>query len=96
MIRHGESTWNLENKFAGWQDVPLTKNGEADAFDAGRLIGQRKLKFDVAFTSKLERAWRTCAIALSASGQSGVKTIRSKRLNERHYGGRHNLVFGAL
>lgn len=86
MIRHGESTWNVEKRFTGWCDVPLTKHGEADARDAGNLMGERGLKFDVSFTSNLERAWRTCAMALSASGQSSVETIRSWKLNERHYG----------
>jgi 2,3-bisphosphoglycerate-dependent phosphoglycerate mutase len=87
MIRHGESQWNLEKRFTGWCDVPLTKHGEDDARDAGKLIGERKMKFDVAFTSSLERAWRTCAIALSAAGQSGnVETVQSWKLNERHYG----------
>jgi 2,3-bisphosphoglycerate-dependent phosphoglycerate mutase len=86
MIRHGESTWNRERRFTGWCDVPLTSHGEADARDAGALIGQRGLKFDVAFTSNLERAWRTCAIVLSASGQSDIETVRTWRLNERHYG----------
>ena len=86
-IRHGESSWNSEKRFTGWCDVPLTKQGEADANDAGILMGQRGMKIDVAFTSTLERAWRTCAIALSASGQSGVPSIRHWMLNERHYGG---------
>lgn len=72
--------------FIGWCDVPLTSHGEADARDAGKLMGERGLTFDVAFTSELERAWRTCAIALSAAGQSSVRTIKSWRLNERHYG----------
>jgi 2,3-bisphosphoglycerate-dependent phosphoglycerate mutase len=87
MIRHGESSWNVEKRFTGWCDVPLTTHGEIDAHDAGVLMGERGMKFDVAFTSTLERAWRTCAIALSAAGQSGsVETIRSWKLNERHYG----------
>eukprot|EP01035_Chromulina_nebulosa_P038883 gene38883-52521_t len=86
MIRHGESTWNLERRFTGWCDVPLTKRGELDAKDAGILMGERGLKFDVAFTSNLERAWRSCAIALSACGQSNTEIIRSWKLNERHYG----------
>jgi bisphosphoglycerate-dependent phosphoglycerate mutase len=86
MIRHGESAWNLENRFTGWCDVPLTKNGEADARDAGELLLNRGLKFDVAFTSTLERAWRTCAIILSSSAQSHIESVRSWRLNERHYG----------
>ena len=87
MIRHGESSWNVEKRFTGWCDIPLTNHGEIDAHDAGVLMGERGMKFDVAFTSTLERAWRTCAIALSAAGQSGsVETIRSWKLNERHYG----------
>ena len=87
MIRHGESSWNVEKRFTGWCDVPLTDHGEIDAHDAGVLMGERGMKFDVAFTSTLERAWRTCAIALSAAGQSGsVETQRSWQLNERHYG----------
>jgi 2,3-bisphosphoglycerate-dependent phosphoglycerate mutase len=68
--------------------VPLTSHGEADARDAGSLIGQRGLKFDIAFTSNLERAWRTCAIVLAESNQSHVETVSSWRLNERHYGGK--------
>lgn len=87
MIRHGESSWNVEKRFTGWCDIPLTDHGEIDAHDAGVLMGERGMKFDVAFTSTLERAWRTCAIALSAAGQSGsVETLRSWKLNERHYG----------
>lgn len=86
MIRHGESLWNLQKKFTGWCDVPLTEQGEADATDAGRLMGERGLEFDVAFTSYLERAWRTCAIALAEANQSSCQVIRSSKLNERHYG----------
>jgi 2,3-bisphosphoglycerate-dependent phosphoglycerate mutase len=86
MVRHGESIWNLENRFTGWCDVPLTPVGEADAKDAGNLMRDRSLKFDVAFTSNLERAWRTCAHILSAAGQSNVEVVKSWRLNERHYG----------
>ena len=76
----------MEKRFTGWCDVPLTKRGELDAKDAGILMGERGLKFDVAFTSNLERAWRSCAIALSACGQSNTEVIRSWKLNERHYG----------
>lgn len=85
-VRHGESIWNSENRFTGWCDVPLTKYGEADGRDAGALLRDRGLKFDVAFTSNLERAWRTCALILAASGQSHCETVQSWRLNERHYG----------
>ena len=92
MIRHGESTWNMENRFTGWCDVPLTELGELDAKDAGALMGERGLQFDVAFTSTLERAWRTCALTLSAAGQSGVEVVRSWKLNERHYGGNCNYI----
>jgi len=86
MIRHGESVWNVENRFTGWCDVPLTSSGEADGKDAGLLLKNRGLKFDVAFTSNLERAWRTCALVLSWSGQSHIEVVRSWKLNERHYG----------
>ena len=86
MIRHGESLWNNEKRFTGWCDVPLTQNGEADAHDAGNLMGERGMKFDIAFTSELERAWKTCKIVLNAAKQSHTPSIRSFRLNERHYG----------
>lgn len=86
MIRHGESAWNVGKRFTGWCDIPLTEDGVMDAMDAGKLIKERAMKFDVAFTSNLERAWRTCALALSCSDQGSVETVRSWRLNERHYG----------
>jgi 2,3-bisphosphoglycerate-dependent phosphoglycerate mutase len=73
--------------YEGWCDIPLTAHGEADARDAGRLLGERGLKFDIAFTSTLERAWRTCAIALSEANQTSTEVLRSWKLNERHYGG---------
>ena len=87
LVRHGESVWNVEKRFTGWCDVPLTEHGIADALDAGTLMGERGMKFDVAFTSTLERAWKTCDIALEAAGQvDSCETIRSWKLNERHYG----------
>lgn len=87
MVRHGESLWNKENRFTGWCDVPLTEKGEYDAKDAGLVIKEKGIKFDVAFTSQLERAWRTCAITLNACDSTSVETIRTSSLNERHYGG---------
>jgi len=86
MIRHGESAWNVGKRFTGWCDIPLTEPGITDAKDAGRLMLDRGMRFDVAFTSGLERAWRTCALALSHSDQSGVETVKTWELNERHYG----------
>ena len=87
LVRHGQSLWNKDNRYSGWCDLPLTDEGEADAFDAGIAMMERKLEFDVAFTSRLERAWRTCALLLSQCKNSDVETIRSSKLNERHYGG---------
>ena len=87
LLRHGESIWNCGSpRFTGWCDVPLTEIGAADAVDSGHLMGERGFKFDVAFTSSLERAWKTCTLALKASGQPNIEIIRSWRLNERHYG----------
>ena len=86
MIRHGESTWNLESRFSGWCDVPLTEQGEKDAKEAGKLMKQRGMKFDVAYTSGLERAWRTLAIVLHHCDQTTIEVTRSWKLNERHYG----------
>lgn len=85
-LRHGESSWNIEKRYTGWCDVPLSNNGVFDANDAGALMGERGMSFDVAFTSTLERAWRTCDIALNAAGISQVEIIKSWKLNERHYG----------
>jgi 2,3-bisphosphoglycerate-dependent phosphoglycerate mutase len=92
MIRHGESLWNLDKRFTGWCNVPLTESGEAEARDAGHLIGERKMQFDVAFTSNLERAWRTCAIVLATANQGSVEVVRNWRLNERHYGGKRRVL----
>ena len=82
-LRHGESIWNLENRYTGWCDVPLTRNGELEAEDTGQLMRERGLKFDVAFTSNLQRAWKTCEIALQHAGMSDIPQIRSWKLNER-------------
>lgn len=86
LLRHGESTWNLENLFTGWYDCPLTPKGEAQAVAAGELMAERGLLPDVLHTSVLARAIRTAELALSAMGRSWVPVRRHWRLNERHYG----------
>ena len=86
LLRHGESTWNKENRFTGWTDVDLTEKGRAEAAEAGRLIKGEGLTFDVAYTSVLTRAIRTCNIALDELDLLWLPTWRSWRLNERHYG----------
>jgi len=83
LIRHGQSLWNLENRFTGWIDVPLTDKGRAEARRAGQLISD--LKFDVAYTSALTRAQETLQLVLETAGQR-PPIIRDQALNERHYG----------
>ena len=87
LLRHGQSQWNLENRFTGWVDVDLTPEGEAQARRAGELIKAEGVRFDRAFTSVLIRAIRTCTLALQAAGQSETPVVQDWRLNERHYGG---------
>ena len=87
LLRHGQSQWNLENRFTGWVDVDLTSDGEAQARDGGQLIKAHGIDIDVAYTSVLTRAIRTCNLALDAAGQSFVPVVKDWRLNERHYGG---------
>ena len=84
LIRHGESQWNLENRFTGWVDVPLTEKGRQEARRAGEKI--RNLHFDKAYTSVLERAIDTLDIVLQTIGQSGMPVSYDQALNERHYG----------
>jgi 2,3-bisphosphoglycerate-dependent phosphoglycerate mutase len=86
LLRHGESTWNLENLFTGWHDVPLTEKGTNEAREAGRLMREAGLRFDVAHTSLLRRAIHTTQIALDVMDQHWIPVKRSWRLNERHYG----------
>ena len=84
LIRHGESQWNLENRFTGWVDVPLSHRGEEEAKKAGaKLKGYR---FDVAFVSALKRAQDTLAIVLGELNQTDIPTYQDQALNERHYG----------
>ncbi|MEH6663268.1 MAG: 2,3-diphosphoglycerate-dependent phosphoglycerate mutase [Brevundimonas sp.] len=87
LLRHGQSQWNLENRFTGWVDVDLTEQGEAEATRGGELIAGAGFKPDVMFTSVLNRAKRTGAMALEAAGLKDVPVIEDWRLNERHYGG---------
>src|ERR1039457_7128858 len=84
LVRHGQSTWNLENKFTGWVDVPLTEQGEKEAKRAGEHL--KGMKFDIAFTSDLQRAQKTLGIILGEIGQTNLPIIKDKALNERHYG----------
>jgi 2,3-bisphosphoglycerate-dependent phosphoglycerate mutase len=86
LLRHGESTWNRENRFTGWTDVDLSDQGRAEAEHAGRLLRDAGLSFDVAYTSVLKRAIRTCWIALDVLDLLWIPMERDWRLNERHYG----------
>ena len=87
LIRHGQSAWNLENRFTGWWDVDLTPQGEAEAKAAGELLAARGMDFDLCFTSLQTRAIRTLHIALEAMGRLWLPEEKDWRLNERHYGG---------
>lgn len=86
LIRHGESTWNLENRFTGWTDVPLTDTGVAQARQAGRLLKEGGWEFDVAYTSVLKRAVWTLWHALDEMERTWLPVLHDWRLNERHYG----------
>ncbi len=87
LLRHGQSQWNLEDKFTGWVDVDLTPEGEAQATKGGELIKAAGLAIDRCYTSVLTRAIRTSWLALAAAGQAFVPEVKDWRLNERHYGG---------
>ena len=87
LLRHGQSRWNLENRFTGWVDVDLTPQGEAEALKGGELIKAAGVEIDAAYTSVLTRAIRTLWLALGAAGQTFVPEVKDWRLNERHYGG---------
>lgn len=84
LVRHGQSQWNLENRFTGWVDVPVTEKGADEARRAGRAL--RGHAFDVAFTSELKRAQQTLDLILEELGRKGLPIHRSKAINERHYG----------
>jgi len=86
LIRHGESTWNLENRFTGWADVDLTPTGIAQAVSAGKLLKTENYEFDLAYTSMLKRATRTLWHVLDEMDRTWLPVVHSWRLNERHYG----------
>ena len=86
LLRHGESTWNRENRFTGWTDVDLSERGLAEAAEAGRLLHHGGYTFDLAYTSVLKRAIRTLWISLDALDLLWIPVEKSWRLNERHYG----------
>jgi len=86
LLRHGESIWNLENRFTGWTDVDLSERGVIEAKEAGRLLKAEKFAVDVAFTSTLKRAIRTLWLALEAMDDCWVPIHNAWQLNERHYG----------
>ena len=91
LIRHGESTWNLENRFTGWTDVDLTPTGVEQARNAGRLLKAEGYEFDVAYTSVLKRAIRTLWLALDEMDRTWLPVVKAWQLNERHYGGLQGL-----
>lgn len=91
LLRHGQSQWNLDNRFTGWVDVPLTDKGREEARAAGRMLREEGLQFDVAHTSVLKRAIHTQAAALAELDQDWLPVHKSWRLNERHYGGLQGL-----
>ena len=86
LLRHGESTWNQENRFTGWTDVDLSERGRAEALEAGRLLREGGYRFDLAYTSVLTRAIRTLWIALDTLDLMWIPVEKHWRLNERHYG----------
>ncbi len=87
LVRHGQSTWNKENRFTGWVDVDLTAEGVKEAKKAGKLLAKENIKFDAGFTSYLRRAIRTLWFALEGVEQFHVPVTKDWHLNERHYGG---------
>lgn len=86
LVRHGESEWNLANKFTGWTDVDLSEQGIKEAEEAGRLLKEKGFSFDLAYTSYLKRATKTLNIILDIMDLHWIPVIKSWKLNERHYG----------
>ena len=86
LVRHGQSIWNLENKFTGWTDVELSENGVKEAIDAGIVLKNNNYSFDIAYTSVLKRANDTLDLILKELHEEEIEIVKSWRLNERHYG----------
>ena len=86
LVRHGQSTWNLENRFTGWTDVGLTEQGVQEAHEGGRLLREGGYKFDIAYTSVLKRAIKTLWIVMEEMELEWIPVVRGWQLNERHYG----------
>lgn len=86
LVRHGESIWNLENKFTGWTDVDLSENGIKEAIDAGKVLKEKGFYFDIAYTSVLKRATETLNYILEEMDEENIQVKYSYKLNERHYG----------
>jgi 2,3-bisphosphoglycerate-dependent phosphoglycerate mutase len=86
LVRHGQSTWNLENRFTGWTDVDLTDLGKVEAAEAGKLLKDDGYDFDIAYTSVLQRAIKTLFIIQEEMDRHWLPVIRARQLNERHYG----------
>lgn len=86
LVRHGQSIWNLENKFTGWTDVSLSSNGIEEAKETGKILKEKGFQFDLAYTSVLKRAEDTLEYILKEMGEENIEVKRSWKLNERHYG----------
>ncbi len=86
LVRHGQSTWNLENRFTGWTDVDLTDLGKAEAAEAGKLLKESGYDFDIAYTSVLKRAIKTLGVIQDVMNLDWMPVVRAWQLNERHYG----------
>ena len=86
LVRHGESTWNLENRFTGWTDVGLTARGEQEALTGARALKEKNFRFDIAYTSVLKRAIKTLWIIQEEMGLEWIPVVRAWQLNERHFG----------
>lgn len=91
LVRHGQSQWNLENRFTGWYDAELTEQGKKEAKKSGELIHQLNINFEKSFTSFQKRAFNTLAIILEEINQKNLTTVKAWQLNERHYGGLQGL-----